>query len=338
MPQFYSGVTFAFAGGEADDLTSRETIDIISIMTALEEKEKAFLGDLNRAARTIATYDYALRYFNRTVGSKATLTTETYEKFLKSMRDLSPSTQRLYRTAVHKLYTYCKVADEQEMTAIENRQLKRQGKRLIDPNMKAIDKLVKYAENVRGDLLTMRNRAFVLLLVDSGLRISEACSLTRGQMDWDAQKVKLIGKRDKEAIVRLSNRSSKAVKDYLSARQKMDGASGKPLGTLPLFARHDRSDKSRVTRISKNGMWVSMHGQDRRGKHITGFFEEAGVGDQGITPHQLRHYFVTIIVQEKGIETAKILARHESISTTQGYTHLAPSQIDQDYDDVFNRK
>jgi len=80
----------------------------------------------------------------------------------------------------------------------------------------------------------------VLTLADTGLRVHEACKLRRSDMNWNEGRAAIIAKGDKQAVVRFSTRSMNALKDYLSSRAVLDGGSGKPLPSLPLFASHDK--------------------------------------------------------------------------------------------------
>ncbi len=94
----------------------------------------------------------------------------------------------------------------------------------------------KLSDNPSIRLRAMRDRAFLLTLADTGLRVHEACNLRRGDIDWNEGRAVIIGKGDKQAVVRFSTRSLSALKDYLSIRAVLDGASGRPLPSLPLFA------------------------------------------------------------------------------------------------------
>ncbi len=72
---------------------------------------------------------------------------------------------------------------------------------------------------------------------DTGLRVHEACGLRRGDLDWNEGRAVIIGKGNKQAVVRFSRRSITALRDYLAARASLDGASGRQVSALPLFAR-----------------------------------------------------------------------------------------------------
>ncbi|MBK7449839.1 MAG: tyrosine-type recombinase/integrase [Anaerolineales bacterium] len=68
----------------------------------------------------------------------------------------------------------------------------------------------------------------------------EACNLRRGDIDWNEGRAVIIGKGNKQAVVRFSSRSLQYIKDYLARRSVIDGNTGKQLSSLPVFARHDK--------------------------------------------------------------------------------------------------
>ena len=80
-----------------------------------------FLASLARSPRTIFAYRNALEQFVKVVGKDAELNTATYVQFLVSLQNKSPSTQRVYITAVLKFYTFCKAGNWTELqTATQN--------------------------------------------------------------------------------------------------------------------------------------------------------------------------------------------------------------------------
>jgi len=287
-----------------------------------------FLETFDRSPKTIFAYRNALSQFVKIVGEDADLNTETYVKFLTLLKDKSPSTQRVYRTAVLKLYAFCKAGNWMELKEATEHYTRRQGKRIVNFNREVIEQVIAHCESLRGNLLALRDRAFVLTLVDTGLRISEACSLKRGDLDWLEQRAVIIGKGDKQAIVRFSNRSIEALKDYLYERAGIDPNSRVPLTSQPLFARHDIRASRKIKPISAGGMW----------KAIKSRMTEAGVDRRLVRIHDFRHYFVTMTYLAKGnLKLSQELARHESISTTNRYAHFG-GEADIAYDEIFNSK
>ncbi|HUI90515.1 MAG TPA: tyrosine-type recombinase/integrase [Anaerolineales bacterium] len=287
-----------------------------------------FLETLDRAPKTILAYRNALKQFVQIVGEDARLDTETYIKFLTSLRNTSPSTQHIYRTAVLKFYAFCRAGNRTELDEATEHYTRKPGRRIINFNREALEKVVAYCESLNGGLPALRDRAFVVTLVDTGLRISEACALKRSDIDWLEGRAVIIGKGDKQAVIRFSNRSLEALKDYLHARAVVDPSSRTPLSSQPLFARHDIRASKKVRPITAGGMWKAI--KDR--------MTEAGVDRRMVRIHDFRHYFVTMTYLAKGnLKLSQELARHESISTTDRYTHFG-GEADAAYDEIFNQR
>jgi integrase len=286
----------------------------------------------SKMPKTHTTYAYVMKVFMETVGDDAPLNVDTYIKFLRSIRNIPPSTKALYSSAVIGLYTYYGATHpEINITALRqaNRQyLQRPGVRLPNFDKDAIETILSYCDQHHDDLISLRDRSFVLVLADTGLRISEACGLRRGDIDWKDLRTYVIGKGNKEALVRFSRRSIQALRDYLSARAELDGSTGKPLASLPLFARHDKGAGKKIKPVQPHGMWAAV-------KELA---TKAGIDPADIRVHDFRHYFVTkVYVTTRDIKATKDLARHADISTTSRYTHL-DSELDDIFNDVFNPK
>jgi site-specific recombinase XerD len=287
-----------------------------------------FLNTLQRSPGTIFAYRNALEQFVKVVGEDADLNTETYIKFLTSLENKSPSTQRIYTTAVLKLYTFYKAGNWAELKEATGHYIHKSGKRIVNFNQDAIEKVVSYCESLDGDLFALRDRAFVLTLVDTGLRISEACSLKCGDIDWLEKRALVIGQGNRQAPVRFSDRSIQALKDYLRARESIEPNSPLPLISQPLFARHDIRASKKIRAVSAGGMWKAI--KDR--------ISEAGVDRSIVKILDFRHYFVTVIyLAIRDLKLSQELARHESISTTNRYVHFG-SEADKAYDEVFNKR
>jgi len=295
-----------------------------------------FLETLDRSPKTIFAYRNALVQFVNVVGDDALLNTETYIKFLTSLKRKAPSTQTVYTTAVLKFYAFSKTGNPAELLEATEHHTHKQGKRIVNFNREAVDQIIAYCVSLSGNvssslsvnLEVLRDRAFVLTLADTGLRISEACALKRGDIDWLEQRAIIIGKGDKQAVVRFSNRAIEALKLYLHARSSVEPNSRKPLASQPLFARHDIRASKTIRPITAGGMWKAI--KDR--------MEESGLERNTVRLHDFRHYFVTMTyLAKRDLKLSQILARHESISTTNRYAHFG-SEADEAYDDIFNKK
>ena len=163
------------------------------------------------------------------------------------------------------------------------------------------------------------------------MRVHEACQLRRGDIDWNEGRAIIIGKGDRQAVVRFSSRSLEALKEYLSNRTSLDGSSGHPLASLPLFARHDKGAGKKVKPIT------TATGRNIVTQRVV---EALGEGAAGmITPHSFRHYFVTTVLKGSGnLKLAQELARHRNIAVTQRYAHLNDDELDKGYRDIFEKK
>ncbi len=262
--------------------------------------------------------------------------------FACELKDFSPATERLYLTAVSGFYEY--LSAEQLATInlprlklLIRQRARRPGQRLPQFEQKNIELVINFtsqlAETISDNLQHLRNmrdRAFLLTLADTGLRVHEACNLRRGDIDWNEAKAIIIGKGDQQAIVRFSDRSLRALREYLSVRSELDGTAGRPLGSLPIFARHDRGAGKKIKPIS------TVTGRNIVAQRVQEVLGPDAAGT--ITPHSFRHYFVTIVLRASGnLKLAQELARHKNIAVTQRYAHLSDDALDKGYSDIFDQ-
>lgn len=261
------------------------------------------------------------------------------ETFLDQLHRQAVSTEHLYTTAVAGFYRYVAAQEWASVNLstlnFELGQRRSQGKRLhIFPEAR-LEKLLAYMEQLveqpvktLTDRLTIyRDTALLITLADTGLRVSEACGLRKGDLDWERQRAIVIGKGDKQAVVRFSGRALTLIENYLKLRSELDQKQGRQ-NVLPLFARHDKRASGRVLAIS------ARSAENIVSQYVVQAFGEEARGT--ITPHTFRHYFVTRAARQHDILLAQHLARHESINTTSGYTHLTETEIDAAYAAVFD--
>jgi integrase/recombinase XerC len=305
---------------------------------------------LARSENTARTYQNAMEAFRATLADHGYPTTSTeitelsedaIAWFAADMKVFAPATERLYLTAATGFYEYLVAERLAELNLPRVRLLIRQrarrpGQRLPQFYKEEIVKILNYANNLadrpneddRERLRNLRDRAFLITLADSGLRVHEACKLRRGDIDWREGKALIIGKGNRQDIIRFSRRSMRAIQDYLKARGALDGASGRPLTSLPLFARHDKGAGEAVKPITT-----------RTGQNIVNLRVEEALGKAAVgtvTPHSFRHYFVTTVLQGSGnLKLAQELARHRNIQVTQRYAHLADDELDRGYWEIF---
>jgi integrase len=319
----------------------------------------AYLASVAEARKehTARTYTNALNVFSAVLTERwldpettpAEKLTEDAITWLASyLKVYASATERLYITAVAGFYEYVaaeRLADVNlpRLRLLIRQRTRRPGIRLPQFPAEDIERLLAHisdpatipvytdddSSNLR--LREMRDRAFMLTLADTGLRVHEACALRRGDIDWNEGRAIIIGKGDKQAVIRFSTRSMTALKDYLSLRSSLDGGFGRPLTSLPLFARHDKGAGKKVKPIT------TTTGRNIVTERVRQILGEESVGK--ITPHSFRHYFVTTILRGSGnLKLAQKLARHSDIQVTQRYAHLSDDELDKGYYDIFEKK
>jgi len=308
---------------------------------------------LSRSENTARTYGNAMNAFAAVLDEEGLnaeesligqLAEDAVVWFATALKSYAPATEQLYLTAAAGFYEFLAGERLSEPNLPRVRLLIRQRGRRPGPRLpqfprEAIEGVLNYAEKLNSAasedenerLRNLRDRAFVTTLADTGLRVHEACGLRRGDIDWDEGKALVIGKGNRQAVARFSSRSMRALKDYLKARAELDGNSGRPLASLPLFARHDRGAGSKVKVIS------TTTGRNIVAQRVREALGEKAVGS--ITPHSFRHYFVTTVLRASGgnLKLAQELARHKNIQVTQRYAHLSDDELDRGYYDVFEK-
>lgn len=325
------------------ELTIRKTIDLFIQNVSL-----------TRSANTEKTYRNAMNAFEQMLqesgidpeaeGSVDLLSEKIFGSYAKYLKAYSPSTESLYINVAKNYFEFLAAEEIKSFNLFQTKLLiknrtRKPGIRLPQFPQHDIEELLDYAMNripelpcqtEQERLINLRDSAFLITLADTGLRIHEACGLRRGTIDWFSNKAIIIGKGNKEAVIRFSDRSIEKMRIYLNERSMLDGASGIPLASLPIFGRHDKGSGSRILPITtKTGrMIVSARVEECLGKEAVGT----------ITPHSFRHYFVTNVLKQTGnMKLAQEFARHSSVTVTQRYTHLSDEDLDQKYDKIFNR-
>ena len=307
-----------------------------------------------RSQNTARSYGNALRSFKMVLNKRDLATENTMVKklpvdaiawFAMELKKYAPATESLYLTAVAGFYEYLAAENLADPNLPKLRMLIRQRSRRYGPRLpqfprSQIEDVLNYAatlatlpyKNEAEGLRNLRDRAFLLTLADTGLRVHEACDLRRGDIDWNEGKAVIVGKGDRQDVVRFSKRCMKAIRDYLKVRAKIDGASGRPLSSLPVFSRHDRGAGKKIKPITT-----------ATGRNIVSQRVKEALGSQAvgkITPHSFRHYFVTTVLHGSGgkLKLAQELARHRNIAVTQRYAHLSDDELDRGYWEIFEER
>jgi len=327
-------------------------------LTTIHKAIQMFIETISlaRSKKTAETYGFALQAFSALLADHkidveatpiADLSEDAVGWFAAWLKQHSPATERLYLQATIGFYQFL-AAEQLCSPNIERlRQLvkmrsRKTGQRLPQFPREAIEQILDSVQNLppsptgeasQNDaeyLRSLRDRAFLLTLADTGLRVHEACALRRGDIDWNEGRAIIVGKGDKQAVIRFSTRCMNALKDYLQARAELDGASGRPLQSLPLFARHDKGAGSKIKGVTTA---TGRNIVDERVRQVLGAEAEGN-----ITPHSFRHYFVTTVLRASGnLKLAQELARHANIAVTQRYAHISDDELDKGYHEIFEK-
>ena len=162
--------------------------------------------------------------------------------------------------------------------------------------------------------LELRDRAIFEVAYATGLRAEELTSLDLGDIDFDAEQLRVHGKGGKERVVPIGEQAGRTLTAYLERGR-------------PKLAR-ERLAQEHAVFLSKSGLRLSTTDLRRR---LRGWAQRAGT-PAGATPHTLRHSFATHLL-EGGADLRAIqeLLGHSTISTTQTYTRVESRRLKRVY-------
>ena len=155
-----------------------------------------------------------------------------------------------------------------------------------------------------------RDYCIITLFLNCGMRVSELCGINIH--DIRDNQLKLLGKGNKERIVYLNGSCLTAIENYLKVLNSGE----------------------KIKRVDKNALFLNRFGKRISTRAVEQIVEhclkEAGLDGMGISPHKLRHTAATLLYQDAGVDirVLKELLGHESLSTTEIYTHVSNKQIE----------
>lgn len=254
--------------------------------------------------------------------------------------DVNPSTLRTYLVAVIKWYEFCIIHGEWLPITVDDFERMRRSlyekihveSRVLEHRLPKNSVLNPVLELVRGPqppepprekplteaavrrhrLAWLRNRAIVEVLLTSGMRVRELCSLRRRDL-LDGRRVEVLGKGKRHRVVFLSRMAWEAVQEYLRER---DGERGSPLS--PLFAQHS-------PRAGNNLLPMSTQAVQRVFQDIA---QAAHIQDFHLTPHTLRHAFATRMLEAtENLAMVQDMLGHASPDTTRIYAQVKEGQM-----------
>ena len=269
----------------------------------VSESIPAFLEHIRveegRVPVTIIRYRAHLERFIREVGdcSVAEITPERVALYKRKLLDssLGPATMAGLLSCLRSFLRYLR--DVRHLKVLDSEKVKR----VRIPN-RTVDYLTKdEVDRLMGAIPThtwsgRRDKALIEALFCTGMRISEALSLNRDQIDWERNQARIVGKGNKERLVYFNERTREAFLSYLSYRHDEEKA---------LFITNGDEPK----RLKPHGSWRRFHR----------YAQLAGIGKR-VYPHMLRHTMATTLL-ENGcpIGHIRVLLGHAHLATTCKY-------------------
>jgi len=168
-------------------------------------------------------------------------------------------------------------------------------------------------------LLLPRDRAILELLYAAGLRVSELTGLNLVDMDQKDQMLRVRGKGNKERIVPYGGKAAQAMQRYWPVRQEL----------LRERAEHSRRASVEAVFLNYRGRRLTQRSVGR----IVKKYVRLANTNWDLHPHSLRHAFAThLLADGADLRAIQELLGHQSLSTTQKYTHASIQQLMDIYD------
>lgn len=239
----------------------------------------------------------------------ADATFEELQKFLKHLyeSDFNARSQARIVSGMRAFYRYLIYANVREDDPTELLDAPKIGMHL--PDVLTVEEIQDIMDVI--DLSTPeghRNRAMVEVMYGCGLRVSELVTLRLSNLFFDDGFIKVVGKGNKERLIPIGTTAINAVENYVDGKRKL------------LKIKKGEED------------YVFLN---RRGAHLTRemvfmlvkkWVKDAGI-EKTVSPHTFRHSFATHLIEGGAdLRAVQEMLGHESITTTEIYTHL-----DQDY-------
>ncbi|MCI8776657.1 MAG: tyrosine recombinase XerC [Oscillospiraceae bacterium] len=172
------------------------------------------------------------------------------------------------------------------------------------PKYLSLDESISLLETVTDNKNeSVRDYCIITLFLNCGMRLSELVNLNISDIDFKEQKMRLLGKGNKERIIYLNSACIESLREYIDSREN---SYAEP-DALFLSRKNTRISKRRIEQI------------------VEASLKKAGLSGRGLSVHKLRHTAATLMYQHGNVDTLtlKEILGHKSIATTEIYTHLS---------------
>jgi len=175
------------------------------------------------------------------------------------------------------------------------------------------------------DPLGIRDRAVLEVLYGSGLRVAELCGLDVDDMDLTENHVTVMGKGRKERRVPVSDPAARALRSYLQVRPAL---LERATGTKGQIKGRTRGQTDGMG--DRHALFLNVRGNRLGPRSVRRILDKYvnAEGARHVNPHALRHSFATHLLDNGAdLRTVQELLGHESLATTQIYTHISTERL-----------
>jgi len=246
--------------------------------------------------------------------------TDDVRRFLAFLtdREYSKSTTARKLATLRSFYKFCLKRSYVSANPLAAIRTPKQEKRL--PKFLEESEVRKLLETPDvASLLGARDRAMLETMYSTGVRVSELVDLNIEDVDTTNECLHIHGKGKKERLTPISPTALAWIKHYMDMRRADPRASG--FDQKPVF-------------VNKHGQRLSTRSVRRK---LDKYLSICGL-DPAISPHTLRHSFATHMLNRGAdLRAVQELLGHQSLSTTQIYTHVTTNRMKQAYDSAHPR-
>ena len=272
----------------------------------------------NRSDLTIKNYGEDLRAFKEFYGnlegchSWKSVDSDIIRDWMESMMDKGNNATSINRrlSALRSFYRFAlarKLVDKDPVHGVTGPKKGRPLPQFLKEN--EMDRLLD-AESWTESFEDVRDRTVIMTFYETGIRLSELIGLDDCMVDFSNRQLKVTGKRNKQRVIPFGEELLATLCDYMKCRDKEVNLQS---DALFVTAKGRRMTSSQVREGVRKNLSKVCTLKKR-------------------TPHVLRHTFATAMLNNKaGIESVKKLLGHESLSTTEIYTHTTFEQLKREY-------
>lgn len=279
----------------------------------------------NRSPRTVQVYEENLRDFETYIQgvddclSLLTADADVIRGWVEHLMDegKKPATVNLGLSTLRTFYRYAlarKLVEKDPAHAVTGPKKAKPLPQFVRES--EMDALLD--EKLTGDIYNkVRARTIIMLFYETGIRLAELVGLNDEDVDFGMMQLKVTGKRDKQRIVPFGEELAQMLRDYIAQRDSEVTERRSP--ALFLTEKGERVSRGQVQYLVR--------------KHLS---EVTTLKKR--SPHVLRHSFATAMLNNgAGLESVKKLLGHESLNTTEIYTHTTFEQLKRVYNEAHPR-